>query len=632
MFSELLNIGVVNSMPNQMVRQIKLTNMIILILIGFGTVLFVPVLIDDGFNSTALIVLVSILLMLALLVLNKKNFINITRLILSFYAPLMIILATTLTKVLKPENVVDFDFVDARCLLVAVVVIPFLLFSYKEKWSLVAALSFPFLLVILFDPIHNMLGIGYKDFFGNIPNYYIVTGIYIDVALIFIAGSVYYFKANIESLLQRNYSLTDDLGEKNKELSKLFEDLEYSNEGLRKNESVVKNQKALLEKSNSILAKEVESKTNELRQSNEELVKHNNELQQFSNTLSHNLRGPVANLLGLSLLFKMDNSEENRANVADHIFKSAEALDGVIKDLNKVVELRNNLFQIKEKIDIKKEIDDIWLVLENSVLQSRGNLILDIQDPLIYGVRSYFHSIMYNLISNAIKYRHQDRECIIRIKTIEKENHCLITIQDNGLGIDTQKHGNKLFGMYKRFHDHLEGKGLGLFLTKQQVEAMKGSISVESEPNIGARFTLKLPSIPLSQIKSQLFYQSEVADIYLDAVNNITTLLWKKMPDSVEFKDVFTNNIGVFNSYNSSKWIIDLSLMFNRSEQEKQWILDVAIDQYVQVGIEKIALVRTYVDEDKEFWEEFNTTTVQKSLDVLFAKTITEAKEILLDV
>jgi hypothetical protein len=271
MLSSLLNLGVKKSMSRQRVRQHRLTNMLMVILMGFGMAVLVPIIFENGINSSVYLDLFSIGLIIFLLWLNKNGHINITRLVISVYPALIIFTATILVKLLKPENVAVFDYIVSRILLLGLFIVPFLLFSYIEKRYLVVSLSFPFLLIILFDPIHFLFGVGYDSFFGPMPKSYIVIGIYTDIALIFLAGSVYYFKANIESLLQKNISLSDDLNGKNIELSELFEELESTN---------VK------------LADQVEVKNSELRDSNDELIRHNNELQQFSNTLSHNLRAP----------------------------------------------------------------------------------------------------------------------------------------------------------------------------------------------------------------------------------------------------------------------------------------------------------------------------------------------------
>ncbi len=630
MISSIVNIGIHKGMKGQLKQQVTLTNKLLLILIMVDLLLLFPIVFEDGWAIGAYIALASLLVLAGLIGLNYFGYYTASRVGTSLYPSFIVMVAAILIKQSNFDNVRVYDFFDARILIAGFFILPFILFSLKEKIQLFLTISIIFALVVAFDPIHVLFGVGYEHYFGPMARAYIVSGIYMDIVLLFVGGSLIYFKSGVEKLFHKNFVLARDLGDKNIELSALFQELEESHEVLQKNEVVIKDQKSWLEKSNFELVEKLEKKTKELRQSNKELIRHNNELEQFSNTLSHNLRGPVANLLGLSNLFKIDNSEANRMNVADHIYKSAEALDGVIKDLNKIVELRNNLHQIKEKIEIKEEIDGIWLILEPNIKQCNGKLLLDIEAPLIYGVRSYFYSVIYNLISNAIKYRHQDRDCLIRIKTSLTESEFIIIIQDNGIGIDLKKHGDKMFGMYKRFHTHLEGKGLGLFLAKQQVEAMGGSISVESELNVGTRFIIKLPNVELSSIESQLFYKSKVADIYLDAINHITTLVWKQTPNPTEFKEVFTNNIEVFSSYDSDKWIIDLTLLVNMSPLRKKWVLNNAIEQYINVDIRKIAVVRTLSEKDTEFWHEFKTITSQKRLEVIFVNSTKEAKENLL--
>jgi len=610
MFERIFNIGIKEKMSLQLKRKLKTTNVVIVILIGLAILLLVPFFYEDGWSISTKVTIASILLFIFLLGLNYLGYNKISRVITVIYPSFGTMATTLFIKHSYPEMVSPFDFIDARIIMISFLLLAFMLFSFKEKALLFSTISFSYILVIAFDPIHHFFGVGYSRFFGVMPKEYIATGMYIDYAMLFLTGSFYYFKANIENVLVKNVSLSADLGEKNVELSALFE---------------------VLENTNLELADQVEAKTIELRQSNDELVNHNNDLQQFSNTLSHNLRGPVANLLGLAQLFKADKTEDSRTQVAEHIFKSATTLDDVIKDLNKVIDLRNNLHQIKEKIDIKKEIEDIWFVLDQNIKQCNGKLILDIKVPVLYGIRSYFNSVLYNIISNAIKYCHANRDCIIRISTYKENDTCLIRVTDNGIGIDLEKYGDKLFGMYKRFHDHVDGKGLGLFLTKQQVEAMHGKILVKSQLDTGTQFTIELPSFPLAQIESQLFYSSDIANVYLDAINGITTLLWKKMPNPLEFRDVFKKNIEIFKAYNSDLWIVDLSLMINRSAIEKQWVMEEAIDQYVTVGIKKVAVIRTVNGSDIAFWEDFYNACKRKSIDIIYSENIHEAKEKLLN-
>ncbi|MCF6361437.1 MAG: HAMP domain-containing histidine kinase [Cyclobacteriaceae bacterium] len=610
MISGIINIGISTNMKDQLKQQVILTNKLLLILILVDLLLLFPIVFEDGWAIGSYLALGSLLVLIGLIMSNHFGYYTLSRIGTSLYPSFIVMVAAILIKQSSFENVRVFDFFDARILIAGFFILPFILFSIKEWKQLFSTITIIFFLVVAFDPIHDFFGVGYEYYFGTMAKAYIVSGIYIDIVLLFVAGSLFYFKADVEKLLDRNLGLAKDLGEKNIELSALFDEQESSN---------------------AKLTDLVEAKTSELRESNEELVRHNNELQQFSNTLSHNLRGPVASLLGLSKLFKMDNSEENRVNVADHIFKSATTLDDVIKDLNKVVDLKNNLHQIKEKIDIRKEIEDIWFLLDENVKQCNGKLILDIKMSVLYGIRSYVNSVLYNLISNAIKYHHPNRDCIIRISVNSINNKCKIKVQDNGVGIDLIKYGDKMFGMYQRFHHHLDGKGLGLFLTKQQVETMNGKISVESKLNTGTQFSIELPSFPLSQIESQLFYNSDLADIYLDVINNITTLVWKKMPDPIGFRDVFKNNIEIFKTYNTDLWVVDLSLMVNRKALEKQWILGEVIDQYFRLGIRKVAIIRIVHKADVSFWNELFEICKTKSINIVYTQNINEAKEKLLN-
>ena len=110
------------------------------------------------------------------------------------------------------------------------------------------------------------------------------------------------------------------------------------------------------------------------------------------------------------------------------------------------------------------------------------------------GIKSFYESIFYNLISNALKYKKKEVQLKLTFNVQKSsEKNCTITITDNGIGMDLLKVGDKIFGFYKRFHPQIEGKGLGLFITKTQIELMGGTIRVESIPNIGSTFIIDLP-------------------------------------------------------------------------------------------------------------------------------------------
>jgi signal transduction histidine kinase len=126
------------------------------------------------------------------------------------------------------------------------------------------------------------------------------------------------------------------------------------------------------------------------------------------------------------------------------------------------------------------------------IAKSACKIVFDI-DPLaneLYSIKSYLESIFFNLISNSIKYKSAKRKIVINISAKKIDNTIIIKVEDNGVGIDLNQHGSYVFGLYKRFNFDVEGKGLGLHMTKNQVEALGGNISLTSEPEKGTIFTI----------------------------------------------------------------------------------------------------------------------------------------------
>ncbi|MGB6034941.1 MAG: HAMP domain-containing sensor histidine kinase, partial [Cryomorphaceae bacterium] len=124
-----------------------------------------------------------------------------------------------------------------------------------------------------------------------------------------------------------------------------------------------------------------------------------------------------------------------------------------------------------------------------------ADIILNISPGIeVLGTYAYLESVLLNLITNSVKYRADNRKCIIGIAAKKKNGKVILTVEDNGLGIDMEKYKDSLFGMYKTFHGNSDARGIGLFITKNQVESMGGNISVESQVNKGTKFTLELVS------------------------------------------------------------------------------------------------------------------------------------------
>ncbi|MFB9864631.1 PAS domain S-box protein [Rufibacter immobilis] len=227
----------------------------------------------------------------------------------------------------------------------------------------------------------------------------------------------------------------------------------------------------------------------------EDLLRQNKDLQQFAYIVSHNLRAPVANILGLvQLLPRNLEHKETAAKIIKNLHGASERLDGVIRDLNQILTIRSQMVELKEPIDLKTELLGVISGIQQQVEACRAAIYTDFSGGKeIFSVRSYVTSILQNLLTNALKYRSPDRPLEINIQTEKEEEYLCFQIKDNGLGINLKKEKDNLFKLYKRFHFHTEGKGLGLHLVKTQMESLGGKISVESTPQVGTTFKLCFP-------------------------------------------------------------------------------------------------------------------------------------------
>lgn len=262
---------------------------------------------------------------------------------------------------------------------------------------------------------------------------------------------------------------------------------------LYRNNKQRKNLNATLQEYSTELEKQVEKRTHELLNSNIELAKQNNQLEQFGYIIAHNLRGPVARILGLTNLITKHYDPERDQEIIDQLHGSAEELDAVIYDLNGILDIKKGVHTSFSEVQLPERLEKVKNSLKDKIEESKAEIHADLQVTTINGIPAYVESIFYNLISNAIKYRRLNTHPEIQIKSLIENDHILITIQDNGMGIDLEKSKSKVFSLYQRFHHHVEGKGLGLFLVKTQVEALGGTIEIQSKLNEGTTFSISLP-------------------------------------------------------------------------------------------------------------------------------------------
>ncbi|RXJ44417.1 sensor histidine kinase [Gelidibacter gilvus] len=222
-----------------------------------------------------------------------------------------------------------------------------------------------------------------------------------------------------------------------------------------------------------------------------DLVQRNKDHEQFSDIISHDLRSPVGNIISLiALLNDNDLKEDEREFIMNALSTSAERLDEVIIDLNVILSLGRQLNDKKEHLFFSKIVRDIQDSIANILEKEQVNFKIDFSEvDEMFTIKSYMYSIFYNLISNSIKYRRPDVPLEITVKSELVKEKTILTFRDNGLGVDLNKSGVDMFGLYKRFHtNHAEGKGMGLYMVKMQVEKLGGSISVKSEVNKGTEF------------------------------------------------------------------------------------------------------------------------------------------------
>jgi PAS domain S-box-containing protein len=226
-----------------------------------------------------------------------------------------------------------------------------------------------------------------------------------------------------------------------------------------------------------------------------DLVQRNKDHEHFATIISHDLRAPVANILSLTTMAKdKDLIKREKEFVINSLAASAERLDEVIVDLNVILSVGKQFNEKKEKVQFSKLVIDIQESIRNILDIEQPNFKLDFKRvDEIFTIKIYMYSILYNLISNSIKYRKSSAPLNITIVSDIVDGKVILKFKDNGLGIDLKNSGMKLFGLYKRFHlDKAEGKGMGLYMVKVQVEKLGGKISVKSKVNRGTEFTMVL--------------------------------------------------------------------------------------------------------------------------------------------
>lgn len=299
---------------------------------------------------------------------------------------------------------------------------------------------------------------------------------------------------NERIIREQNQWLEQKVKERTDEILKKQHEIVEQNEELQLQHEVIEEQNYRLMCYNEDLEVEVNNRTAELLNSNKKLSQQNEKLEHFVSVTSHNIRGPIASILGLANV--IDKSQLNAYNTKciEHLDTAMNKLDEVVKDLNDALACDTASHNIMEMICFEELLSETIGEMQDVLRENLVEITCQFHIPGVYSVRQYLQSILYNLISNAIKYKAPERKPHIHIKSEQVGDSIQLSVKDNGLGIDTERYHDRIFGFYQRFHLHAEGKGLGLYTIKRQMEALGGSIRLESEVGKGATFYMLFKS------------------------------------------------------------------------------------------------------------------------------------------
>nr|WP_288935932.1 PAS domain S-box protein [uncultured Allomuricauda sp.] len=220
----------------------------------------------------------------------------------------------------------------------------------------------------------------------------------------------------------------------------------------------------------------------------------NSSLLNFAHIVSHNLRSNSANLTMICKFLSEDGlKQEEQKEMIDMLGRASDGLNETITHLNEVVQVKLETGKKLKEVHVRSTFDKILEDINALILENKINVNTNISDNYkVKGVPAYIESIFLNLTTNAIKYRDPEKKPTLTIQSHIEDQFIVLSVEDNGKGIDLERYGKKIFGMYKTFHGNKDARGIGLFITKNQIESMGGTIEVESEVGVGTKFKVKL--------------------------------------------------------------------------------------------------------------------------------------------
>lgn len=230
---------------------------------------------------------------------------------------------------------------------------------------------------------------------------------------------------------------------------------------------------------------------NDLNESLELVNEQKKRLMNFSYIVSHNLRSHAANIQSIMTLIDDADSDDERNELIGMLRTVSGSLNDTMVHLNDLVNVQANVSLAIEPLSLQAYADNALKAISDQIEAKEAMIANNIpHDVFVNYNPAYLESILLNLFSNALRYSHPERKPVISADWITENGRAALRVTDNGVGIDMNRYGDKLFGLYKTFHGNNDARGVGLFMTKSQIEAMGGNISVASQPGEGTAFTV----------------------------------------------------------------------------------------------------------------------------------------------
>jgi PAS domain S-box-containing protein len=241
--------------------------------------------------------------------------------------------------------------------------------------------------------------------------------------------------------------------------------------------------------------KDIQASNKELAFTNEQLKRINSDLDNFVYTASHDLRSPINSMEGLLLVLQeqLDGKLEEEDHILiSHLTTSMAKLNQTIEDLSEIVKAQKETELPVEAVPVQDILDDVLADINTLSTNVDAVIVCDLGVESVDFPRKHLRSILYNLLSNALKYHHPDRPPKVVVRTSQYDDRVLLSVADNGLGL-TPRQVKKLFGLFQRMHTHAEGNGIGLYTIKRVIENYGGEITVESKEGTGTTFYVYFP-------------------------------------------------------------------------------------------------------------------------------------------